>query len=31
MTATQRTSVLIADDHPLYHEGVAGALGASPR
>ena len=30
MTATQRTSVLIADDHPLYHEGVAGALGASP-
>ena len=30
MTAPRRTSVLIADDHPLYHEGVAGALGAHP-
>jgi two-component system nitrate/nitrite response regulator NarL len=30
VTLPPRTRVLIADDHPLYHEGVAGALGAHP-
>jgi two-component system nitrate/nitrite response regulator NarL len=28
--AAPRTRVLIADDHPIYHEGVAGVLGSEP-